>query len=191
MPSDGQLIASALTIGLPALGALIRSAAVIWRDAKIESAKQWQDSNTMLRDALKESNAVIRENSAAFAQLMQALGVVDTRTQGTADRMIEIHREISDVHTVPVPPQTVIVSEEIAFDDAGDTPVEIPPQAVQTRVQTRERDPSYQSPALGTQRIATPPIGVPQIAQSGPTQPRAQSQPFVIVKKRAPKKGGQ
>lgn len=188
MPSDGQLIASALTLGLPALGALIRSAAIIWRDAKIETAKQWQDSNTMLRDALKDSNAVIRENSAAFAQLMQALGVVDTRTQGTAERMVEIHREISDVHTVPVTAQSVIVSEEVAFDDAGDTPVEIPAQA--PRVQTRERDPSYQSPALGTPRIATPPIGVPQIAQGGPTQPRAQSQPFVIVKKRGSKKGG-
>ncbi len=101
--TDGQLeiIAGAIVTGCGILGGLVRWSAGIIR--------------SMFTTTLK----VIDDNTKAFGKLSEFLGRVDVRTDMTHSRMVEIHSEISDVHSVPIPPSDFSASEAI-------TPAETP-----------------------------------------------------------------
>ena len=120
-PGQTLTIAGALVIGLPAAGALIRSGL------------------KLIANALNRSSSVIEKNSAAFADLKEMLGRVDVRTQDAHGRVVEIHREISDVHEIPMAaiddkdhgpkqPPVIVSGGEYSFgrDDDEPTPVDSP-----------------------------------------------------------------
>ena len=147
--SSGEWTAliGAISTGVAAIGGAIRWSAGIVRDAIAATA----ENHTTL---LKESNQVIRDNTAAFTKVAEALGRVDVRTEDAGKRLAEIHAEVSDVHAAAPQPYT---QDGGPIGDSDDTPV-----------------------VIG--RPQTPARGV--AAVGGPQHPRPQSQPYALHVKR-------
>jgi hypothetical protein len=84
--SDAQIIAAAIVAAGTTLGALVRAAAGV------------------VRDAMQAATAVIAKNTDQLAHVAEWLGRVDVRTIEAHARVVEVHREISDVHEAPPTP---------------------------------------------------------------------------------------